>query len=268
MNTLFRDYFVVMARICLSHGFPSFLPMITDPDMSSSEALPVQTQTAIVAIELAIVNMWKDFGVKPDMVMGHSLGEFASLCTAGVVSVSTCLYLVGRRASLMVERYTPGTHAMLAIHDTLGKVCEHLSAAPHQVGANMVSEDTIQGCEIACVNGAKSTVVSGPTKQVEKLRQQLQMRGIRSTLLSVPYAFHSSRWTPYWTSMRKRYPGFPSSPSRYPLHQHVSALLSLGMASSVLAISAGNTRVCSVYASCRRIEADYMVLSWKTPCLD
>src|SRR5207244_1674539 len=84
----FRECLESMARICVSQGFASFLPLVTDPHFDLSLASPVQVQTAIVAIELAIVDFWKRIGVTPDAVIGHSLGELAALCTAGVISVA------------------------------------------------------------------------------------------------------------------------------------------------------------------------------------
>jgi len=185
----FRDSIVRMAEICISYGFPSFLPLIEDPQLSLSEATPVQVQTAILAIELAIVELWKHIGVAPDAVIGHSLGEMAALCTAGVLSVATCLYLCGRRAQLLEKRCTPGTHAMLAVRASAVEVEGYLLDMSWQKDANESEEK----CELACINSATSTVVSGPARRIKKLQQHLQSLGVKTCLLDVPYAFHSSQ---------------------------------------------------------------------------
>ncbi|KAI3318102.1 ketoacyl-synt-domain-containing protein [Xylariaceae sp. AK1471] len=185
----FRESLESMAQICVSQGFASFLPLITDPHIDFSQASPVQMQTAIVAIEIAIVGLWKHMGVTPDAVIGHSLGELAALCIAGVISVANCLYLTGRRATLMAERCTAGTHAMLVVHESLQCIEGYLASMSEQ--SRDGSEQNL--CEIACVNSAASTVVSGPAQQIRSLQQQLLASGVRVSLLEVPFAFHSSQ---------------------------------------------------------------------------
>ncbi|KAI0906729.1 ketoacyl-synt-domain-containing protein [Ustulina deusta] len=196
----FRNSLNNMAEICVSHGFSSFLPLITEASFDISRASPVELQTAIVAIELAMVNLWEDIGVSPDAVIGHSLGEFAALCTAGVISVAACLYLVGHRAALLVKRCTAATFTMLAIHQNLQSVKMYLSSVQHQDdtihhhNGDLGSHEEADGvCEVACVNGGKSTVVSGPVRQIELLRLMLHNEGVRTTLLDVPYGYHSSQ---------------------------------------------------------------------------
>ncbi|KAI0401614.1 hypothetical protein F4802DRAFT_618819 [Xylaria palmicola] len=193
----FRDYLENMAQICVSHGFASFLPLIADPDTDLSQASPVQMQTAIVAIELAMVHVWRGIGVTPNAVIGHSLGEFAALCTAGVISTSACLYLVGRRTTLMAGRCAEGTHAMLVVHEKLQFVEKHLESMARQACASGEGQSgspvTSQSCEIACVNSPRSTVVSGPSAEIDCLQQQLVRSGVKVSLLRVPFAFHSSQ---------------------------------------------------------------------------
>ncbi|KAF2970682.1 hypothetical protein GQX73_g2915 [Xylaria multiplex] len=193
----FRDSLEDMARICVSHGFTSFLPLIAGPDADFAQASPVQMQTAILAIELAIVSLWKYIGVTPDAVIGHSLGEFAALCAAGVLSVSACLYLAGRRGMLMAEHCAAGTHAMLVVHESQEYVERYLASIPQQGsgsdGQDSTAHDTSQICEVACINSAKSTVVSGPSKKIDGLQQQLMQSGVRTSILKVPFAFHSSQ---------------------------------------------------------------------------
>ncbi|GAP89889.2 putative acyl transferase acyl hydrolase lysophospholipase [Rosellinia necatrix] len=196
----FRNSLNSMADICVSHGFSSFLPLITEASFDISRASPVELQTGIVAIELAMINLWEDIGVSPDAVIGHSLGEFSALCTAGVISVAACLYLVGHRAALLVKGCTAGTFAMLAVHQNLQSVERHLSSAkhqddtsPHQNGDTGLHDELGSACEVACINSGKSTAVSGPVRQIELLRLKLHGEGVRTTLLDVPYGYHSSQ---------------------------------------------------------------------------
>lgn len=97
-HPFFRDMILDYERICLAHGFPSFLPLIVDKDFDMAHARPVQLQLAIVSLELAVVSLWRMLGVSPNTVVWHSLGEYPALHVAGVLSLSDCLYLVGKRA--------------------------------------------------------------------------------------------------------------------------------------------------------------------------
>ncbi|KAI0422943.1 acyl transferase/acyl hydrolase/lysophospholipase [Xylaria grammica] len=151
---------------------------------------------AIVAIELAMITLWKYIGITPDAVIGHSLGEFAALCTAGVMSVSTCPYLEGRRAMLVAENCAAGTHAMQVVHEGQEYVKKYLVSMPQvgdSDGKDSTAHYTSQTCGIACINRAKSTVVSGPSKKVDVSQQQLTESGVRTSVLKVSFAFHSSR---------------------------------------------------------------------------
>ncbi|KAK3994996.1 putative polyketide synthase [Cladorrhinum sp. PSN332] len=181
-NLTFREHVESSARICITHGFDSFLPIMLDQSTFSA-ASPIQMQLAIVSIELAIAAWWRSLGVAPSAVLGHSLGEYAALCVAGVISVSECLHLVGKRASLMVSKCTPETHSMLSIQ-----------ASEAETKAFVLE---FVGCEVACVNGPASTVVSGPVDQIRQLQQYLRTKNLETTVLEVPFAFHSSQMDGY-----------------------------------------------------------------------
>ncbi|KAK3374152.1 hypothetical protein B0T24DRAFT_704334 [Lasiosphaeria ovina] len=180
-NPVFRESLQDSARICSSHGFTSFLPLIADDAFDMSQATAVQVQLAIVSVELAVAALWKAVGIVPTAVLGHSLGEYPALCTAGMISLSDCLYLVGKRASLMMEKCTPGTHSMLAVQLGLEE-------------AEVLSDElSASSCEIACVNGPASTVISGPVDQIRVLQEKLRSRAVKTTLLEVQFAFHSAQ---------------------------------------------------------------------------
>lgn len=188
----FRETILDCDRMSTAHGFPSFLPIITDVTMSAKSATPVQAQLSIVAVELALAEMWRSIGVVPTAVIGHSLGEYAALCVAGVLSVSDCIYLVGARACLMLDMCQAGSHSMLAVQDSEGNLDKLLA-----------SNANISHCEIACVNGPTSTVVSGPLDQIASLRDHLQREKKKCTQLEVQYAFHSAQMEPLLDDLAK-----------------------------------------------------------------
>lgn len=111
-SRVFREKVDDCVRICSTNGFPAFLDLITDSDVDASAKSPAQTQLAVLTLEIALAALWRtEAGVEPSMVMGHSLGEYAALHVAGVLSLTDVLYLVGNRARLLSELCEPGSCA-------------------------------------------------------------------------------------------------------------------------------------------------------------
>lgn len=168
----------------MEHGFASFLPLVAGEDAADSKEVlespsPVQVQLAIVSIELSLAALWKSLGVTPAAVIGHSLGEYAALCVAGVLSLSDCLCLVGHRARLMLANCQRDTQAMLAMTCSVAETETLLS-----------NSSSFRHCEIACANGPSATVISGPAVEVAQLQKT---SAVKSTLLDVQFAFHSAQ---------------------------------------------------------------------------
>ncbi|MGH3309696.1 MAG: type I polyketide synthase [Streptomyces sp.] len=136
------------------------------------------TQPALVTLEMALVSLWESWGVRPAVVMGHSVGEIAAAMTAGVMDLPTGLGLIAHRARLM-----QGTErgAMLAVVAT-------------EEDAGGWAADT--GLDVAAVNGPESVVLSGPPDAVDDLAARLKTQGVRARRLTVSHAFHSSLLDP------------------------------------------------------------------------
>ncbi|MER5435286.1 SDR family NAD(P)-dependent oxidoreductase [Streptomyces sp. NPDC002588] len=130
-------------------------------------------QPAIVAIELALAELWKSWGVTPAAVTGHSVGELAAAVVAGVLDLESGLTLVAHRARLIAAT---GEGAMLSLATTPDRVEEWL------VGRSV---------DIAAVNGPKSTVISGSPEDVEAVAALAKEHGVRGTRLAVSSAMHS-----------------------------------------------------------------------------
>ncbi len=111
--------------------------------------------------------------------MGHSLGEYAALYVADVLSLTDVLLLVGRRSQLVLDRCEQYACSMLSVVSSWDNVTEYLRSEP--------------SCEIACINSPKATVISGPVEGINRLQEELEKDGIRSHKLSMPYAFHSGQ---------------------------------------------------------------------------
>ncbi|KAF7552262.1 hypothetical protein G7Z17_g4428 [Cylindrodendrum hubeiense] len=98
----FREDMGRFEMIALQHNFPSFLDAIQTSDAEDATN-PVITQLAITCTQMALSRLWVSWGVKPSLTIGHSLGEYAALFAADVLSASDVIFLVGTRAKLLTE---------------------------------------------------------------------------------------------------------------------------------------------------------------------
>lgn len=185
----FQQSILEFDAICVQQGLPSFLPLITERGLDYKSLSTAQVQLALVSLELALAILWRSWGIMPNVVIGHSLGEYPALCFAGVLSVMDMLFLVGKRALLMQEQCTAYTHAMLAVQ------------CPRVVLEKYLTTN-LETCQIACLNGPNATVVSGLAGEIDTLMAQLKPEGLKSTLLEVPYAFHSPQIDPILNEFR------------------------------------------------------------------
>nr|ALQ33037.1 putative polyketide synthase [Fusarium thapsinum] len=177
----FRSDIHQLDSIATLLGLPSVLPLIhgTTP-VEDLSAVVVQLGTCI--IQIALARFWISLGITPQYVIGHSLGEYAALQIAGVLSVNDAIFLCGRRAALLDEKCTAYTHGMVAVKAAADDLKQHISSDLK--------------VEIACVNGAEDTVLSGPNEDIESLCGKLTQAGYKLHKLEIPFAFHSSQVDP------------------------------------------------------------------------
>lgn len=166
---------------CEAYEFPPFLDIITDSTVDVSAKNAAQIQLAVVTLEIALTAFWRSAGVAPTMVMGHSLGEYAALHAAGVLSLTDTLYLVGRRAGLLLERCQPDSCAMLSVSAPVATVRDHLA----QLGES--------SCGVACINSSSATVISGTAEDLATVQAKITAKDAKTStkMLSIPFAFHS-----------------------------------------------------------------------------
>jgi len=139
------------------------------------------TQPAMFAVEMALARLWMDWGIVPDVLMGHSVGEYAAACLAGVFSLADACRLVVVRGHLMETMTPPGK--MLAVLTPAARLAGYLGAFTGRV-------------EIAADNGPSSVVVSGDPAGIDELSRQLERDGIPTRALIVSRAFHSPLMEP------------------------------------------------------------------------
>jgi acyl transferase domain-containing protein/acyl carrier protein len=139
------------------------------------------TQPALFALEYSLAQLWRSWGVTPDVVLGHSLGEYVAACVAGCFSLEDGLTLVAARARLM--QALPRGGAMVSVQTTEDRVVAKIR--PY---ATTVS--------IAAVNGPASIVISGQGEHVRAVQAELEREGVHCVELQVSHAFHSPLMEP------------------------------------------------------------------------
>jgi acyl transferase domain-containing protein len=160
------------------------------------------TQPALFALEYALAQLWLSWGVVPDAVHGHSIGEYTAACVVGVFSLEDAIRLVAERARLM--QALPPVGRMATVFASAARVAEVLAG---QAGA----------VATAAVNGPESTVISGEAGAVEGVLRQLQAQGVVAKPLTVSHAFHSPLLDPMLADLERAAAAVTATAPRIPL---------------------------------------------------
>jgi len=175
----------------------------------------VNTQPVMVAAGYSVYRAWRELGgVEPELVAGHSLGEYTALVAAGALSFADCLPLVRLRGQAMQEAVPVGEGAMAAI---LGLEDEGVRAA---------CEESAQGEVVEAVNfnAPNQVVIAGHAEAVKRAVEAAKARGAkRAVLLPVSAPFHSSLMAPAAARLREALAAVPFRAPRIPVVHNVDA---------------------------------------------
>ncbi|MBW4685866.1 MAG: SDR family oxidoreductase [Komarekiella atlantica HA4396-MV6] len=181
-ETLFREqvnYCCELLKPHLELDLRTVLYPSTEKALIATEKLQQTaiTQPALFVIEYALAKLWMAWGVHPQMMIGHSIGEYVAATLAGVFSLEDALVIVAMRGKLMQQ--LPGG-AMLSVQ------------LPEQEVQQLLEKEI----SLAASNAPSSCVVSGATEAIEKLQQKLQQIGVNCRRLHTSHAFHSQMMEP------------------------------------------------------------------------
>jgi acyl transferase domain-containing protein/acyl carrier protein len=178
----FREHIQRCAEILKPHLGLDLRRLVYPTTRQAADAAEQLKQTALAqpalfVVEYALARLWMEWGVCPQAMIGHSIGEYVAACLAGVFSIEAALTLVARRGRLMQQL---PTGAMLAVPLSEGDTHAFLN----------------EKISLATINDAEMCVVAGPCKAIAELEARLTAAGLECRLLHTSHAFHSAMMDP------------------------------------------------------------------------
>ncbi|VTZ49147.1 Amino acid adenylation domain protein [Methylocella tundrae] len=150
-------------------------------------------QPALFAVGYALAALWRSIGVTPQMMIGHSVGEFVGACLAGVFSHEDALRLIAARGRLMQEM---PRGSMMAVRLPEAELTPFLQ----------------ESLALAAINGPKLCVAAGPDDAIAELDAELSARGVMTRRLHTSHAFHSPMMEPAAKALREQFAGVRLAP--------------------------------------------------------
>ncbi|MGW2298786.1 SDR family NAD(P)-dependent oxidoreductase [Streptomyces violaceorubidus] len=169
-------------------------------------------QPLLWAVEVSLAALWRSFGVVPDVVIGHSMGEVAAACAAGALSLADGAAVICRRSALLKE--IAGAGSMAAVDLPADELRRELADVPD--------------VDVAVSNSPRRSIVSGRARAVEKVLGELSARGVFTRVVRVDVASHSSQVDPLLDALHAALESVRPRACRTPLRSTVTGELLTG----------------------------------------
>lgn len=212
-EALFRE----TVNLCDEIARPLLGQSLRDLLVSSTEQAEISptaiTQPLVFTMDYALAMLWQRWGVKPDYMLGHSIGEYVAACVGGVFSLEDALKVVIRRGALMGG--LPSGGGMTAVLLPPDEVLAHIAALQLPL-------------DISAYNGPTSTVVSGELEALRALHTRLDTLATPHQSLHVSHAFHSRHMDPVLDAFRTFLADVPMKPASLQIVSNVTGALYQG----------------------------------------
>jgi acyl transferase domain-containing protein len=179
----FRQTLVACDEILRSYIDRSILSVLYPSETGNNDLIHQTryTQPALFVLEYALARLWLSWGIMPEMILGHSVGEYVAACIAGVMNLEDSLKLIAKRGELMQQLSPEG--AMAAVFASEAVITSAIT--PYQ-----------DSLSIAAINGLENIVISGEAGKLQIVLDSLLKQGYHSKRLVVSHAFHSPLMEP------------------------------------------------------------------------
>lgn len=186
---VFRKTMERCAKAMEGHARFSLLEELARPESESKILQTEIAQPAIFAMQVSLAELWKSIGVHPSAIVGHSVGEIAAACVAGIISIEEGARVIVLRARLMHE-CARGEGTMLAV------------ALSEEEAAEVIARHD-RTVSIAAFNGPRSLTLSGPKVSLEAIQGELEPKGIFARFVRVDHPFHHAMMQPAADALTK-----------------------------------------------------------------
>jgi acyl transferase domain-containing protein/acyl carrier protein len=212
---VFREVIERCDRAMRSYTDWSLLAELTaDANQSRMNQVDI-VQPALFAIQVGVATLWRSWGIEPDAVVGHSMGEVAAACVAGALSLEDAASVICNRSRLV--KRAAGQGAMAAVELSLEDARDALAGYEARVS-------------IAASNSPTSTVLSGDPAALEEILEQLRRREVFCATVKVDFASHSPQMDPLRAELMRALEGIKPRATSVPIYSTVTGKIADGLA--------------------------------------
>ena len=185
----------------------SLLEVLAQSEEHSPLDQTAYAQPALFAVQVGLAALWKSWGIAPDGVVGHSIGELAALHVAGALSLPDAIRIVVHRGRIMQE--ATGLGRMASIGMTEAEAINLIKPYGKRLS-------------LGAINAPQSVVLSGEEDALNDALAALARRGISHRMLPVQYAFHSAQMTPFGERLSRQIAGIHPAAPTVPVYSTVT----------------------------------------------